>query len=154
MGGSNMGHGDSDEPPNFLGTNKLLLVWRLRQISRTEARVNANSIYIYIYKECLGRERWERGCANQEAAEEAGRTTAPLLARSLARGTVGGSAQAAVAEDAAEAAGRATAPPLLARGTDGDRRWPWDDQLIATLNPTCVPTGESDRFNKISNVEY
>uniref|UniRef100_A0A0E0LQ84 Peptidyl-prolyl cis-trans isomerase n=1 Tax=Oryza punctata TaxID=4537 RepID=A0A0E0LQ84_ORYPU len=44
MGGSNMGYGGSVEPPNFFGTNKLLLVLRLRQISRTEARVNANSI--------------------------------------------------------------------------------------------------------------
>jgi hypothetical protein len=35
----------SVQPPNFLGTNKLLLVvLRLRQISRTGARVNANSI--------------------------------------------------------------------------------------------------------------
>jgi hypothetical protein len=76
----------SVQPPNFLGTNKLLLVvLRLRQISRTGARVNANSIK---KKKCVGRERWERGCANQDARLRDG----------------WGSAQAAAAV-AAEAAG-------------------------------------------------
>jgi hypothetical protein len=49
----------------FLGTIKLLLVLRLRQISRTEARVSANS-----RKKCVGRERDGWGSAQAAVAED------------------------------------------------------------------------------------
>jgi hypothetical protein len=63
---------------NFLGAIKLLLPLRLRQISRTEARVNANS----------RRSAWEE--RERDAAEAAARTTATPLARGSAQAGRGG----------------------------------------------------------------
>jgi hypothetical protein len=90
-----MGHGGSVEPLNLLGTNKLLLVLRFRQISTAEARANANSREsAWVESQRWGKEDVRNGCSGSS------RTNDGDPARPPARAMDGwGSAQAAVAED-------------------------------------------------------